>query len=103
MAPKWIRAIGSFFLGIGKGIGRATVKFLNSKELKELLRTTEGQVVQAVILELNAENAGLDNHAWRAEVVKRVEEKFKGAGLTFKDSLVRMLMENISARLKGLE
>ena len=103
MALKWIKAIGSWFKNLGKGIGKAAVALFNSKEFKSLLKTAEGEIVQSVIEEVNAGNLGLDGHGWRAEVLKRVEERFKGAGLTFKEQLARMLMENIAARLKGLQ
>lgn len=88
---------GAFFKALGAKIGKAVIGFLKSDQVKNLLKTAEGKIVQAVVTEIDTvpELAALGNHERRAEAIKRVEAKFKEAGLTFKESLVRLLLEVI--------
>jgi ATP:corrinoid adenosyltransferase len=94
------KIIGSFFKKLGKGIGSAVVSFLKSDAVKGLLKTAEGQIVAAVVADM-ANVADLSPEQRRGEALKRIAKEFAKAGLTFKESLARLLIEVVVSRLKG--
>lgn len=93
--------LGSFFKKMGKGIFNAVKKFLASDEVKGLLKSAQGAIVSSVVAEL--ENAReLTSEEKRAEALKRIQAKFKEEGLEFSESLSRLLLEIVVARLKAI-
>ena len=100
-----LKFIGTFFKSLPGKIGKYVIGFLKSEPVKTLLKSAEGQIVQAVVQEVDTveELRALSNHDKRAEVIRRVEEKFKTAGLTFKESLVRLILEVAVSWKKGTQ
>ena len=83
--------VGGFFKGVGKTLAEAIVGFIKSDAVRGVLKTAEGKIVNAVVVELSLSN--LSNSERRAAAFARSKAAIVAAGLEAKDSWLNLVIE----------
>jgi energy-converting hydrogenase Eha subunit B len=83
--------IGGFFKGVAVFLKDAIVGFLKSDAVKDVLKTAEGKIINAIVVELSLSN--LSNAEKRAEALARSKAAIVAAGLEAKDSWLNLVIE----------
>jgi len=94
----WSRFSG-FFKRAAAGIFDLVKRFVQSEDVRDLLSTALGQIVQSAVVQLQYEN--LSSADKREAAVQQVIGQAKASGLEFKESVVRLLLELAVQRLKS--
>ena len=94
--------LGKMFGWIGRrvvDVAKALRDFVRSDAVKQLLNTALGAIAEQVVSELQVEN--LANGEKRQAAIQRISAKALEQGLEVKESVVRLLVELVVAKIKS--
>ena len=94
--------LGKMFGWIGRrvvDVAKALRDFVRSDAVKQLLSTALGAIAEQVVSELQVEN--LANGEKRQAAIQRISAKALEQGLEVKESVVRLLVELVVAKIKS--
>lgn len=95
--------IFGWFKKVFKHIGDAIVAFVKSDAAQAILKTLEGQIINAVVTTLAGQNyASLTSSQKREEAFRQIKSQLLAAGLDARDSAIALGIEVAVANLKNL-